>query len=45
MVGFFIGALIGLVVGMIFSAPIWAWIKSKANQVKDTVEKNQTVKP
>lgn len=41
---FIIGAISGLVVGVIFSAPIWNWIKSSANKVKDTVEKNQTPK-
>lgn len=42
---FIFGAISGLTVGIIFSAPIWNWIKDKAGKVKDAVEKNQTPKP
>lgn len=45
MVAIVVSALIGLIVGMMFSAPIWNWIKGTAKKVENAVEKNQNAKP
>lgn len=42
---FILGALVGLVAGIVFGVPIWNWVKTGAKKVENAVEKNQTPKP
>lgn len=40
---FLIGAAIGLIVGIIFSHPIWAWIKGASSKANDAIQKNAPI--